>query len=547
VRTPLAGVLQTWSGRWWPLTYRRSWVGHDLLAGLTTAAVVIPQAMAYAAIAGLPVEAGLYTACVPMAAYALAGSSRALSVSVTSSIAAVTAAAIAGSPDPVAAARALALYAGLFLVAGSLLRVGYVADLISAPVLTGFKVGIGVSIAVGQLDSLLGVTIDQDRMLGQLWAAITSLPDADPATLAVSGACVAVLLAGKRWLPSIPASLVVVAAGIAASMWWNFDQHGIALIGDVPSGFPAPSLPHLQGTADLVVPALGVALISFVESTAAARAFQASSDKPVSADRDLGALGLANLVSSVFRGMPAGGGMSQTAVNDQSGARSPLAAVWSAATVVLALVLLAPLFSYLPTAVLGALVFVAAIGLVDLPAMRRIFAVRRRDGYLAVLAAAFVITAGALDGILAAVLISVLVLLFELSRLPLEIVHEIPHDSTATRRVPPDVLVLRPRSDVYFANVQRFRREVLAAVDAADPRPAAVVVDAANMSVLEFTAEQSLRELVTELRAANLEAYVVLPPGRLSEAHDRFLAVFSGNNVGVFPDLQTALDEVSRP
>ena len=161
---------------WWPRAYQRSWLRYDLVAGLTVAAVVIPQAMAYAVIAGLPVEVGLYTASVPMAAYALAGSSRPLSVSTTSSIAAVTAVAVAASSDPQGTAQVLALFAGLFLVAAAVLRLGFVADLISVPVLTGFKIGVGISIAVGQLPALLGVDKQGDRIVTQLWYAVTAIP-----------------------------------------------------------------------------------------------------------------------------------------------------------------------------------------------------------------------------------------------------------------------------------------------------------------------------------------------------------------------------------
>jgi SulP family sulfate permease len=253
--------------------YRSSRLRPDLIAGLTTAAVVLPQAMAYAAIAGLPVEVGLYTASVPMAAYALAGTSRPLSVSVTSSIGAVTGAAIAGAPDPRQAATTLAFYCSIFLIIAWLARVGYVADLISAPVLTGFKIGIGISIAVGQLDSLLGVAIDDDRVAVQLWDAIRSIPDARVPTLIMSIACIIALLIMKRWLRRVPGPIIVVVLAILATWLWNLQDYGIALIDPVPSGLPVPTLPHFGGSGGLIAPALGVALIAFVESIAAARAF----------------------------------------------------------------------------------------------------------------------------------------------------------------------------------------------------------------------------------------------------------------------------------
>ena len=527
---------------WWLRTYRWSWLRPDLIAGLTTAAVVIPQAMAYPAIAGLPVEVGLYTAAVPMIAYALAGTSRPLSLSVTSSIGAVTGAAIVTAPDPRLAATTLAFYCAVFLIIAWVLQLGYVADLISAPVLTGFKIGIGITIAVGQLDSLLGVNIDNDHVVTQLWSAITSISRSNGATLTLSLGCIAMLLVIKRWLPRVPGPIIVVALTILATWLWNLQNYGIARIEPVPSGLPRPALPHFAGSLDLVVPALGVALIVFVESISAARAFQRAEDRRVSADRELAALGLANVVSSLLRGMPAGGGMSQTAVNDGAGARSPMAAVGAATTVILTLLFLAPVFSYLPQATLGALVFIAAIGLVDIRTLRRIFSVERRDGLLAILAALGVIATGALYGILGAVLISVLTLLFQLSRRPVEIVTAVPAPGAAQIPIPPAILLVRPRSDIFFATVQHFHRDLYAALAARDPKPTIVLIDASRLYLFEFTAHEAIRDLVADLRDQGLETWAVLPRGEAAEAVRRFRHVFGSGEAQLFPTVADAIE-----
>ena len=543
VTPALAATPETAATRWWPLRYRPAWLGSDLIAGLSTAAVVIPQAMAYAAVAGLPVQVGLYTACVPMVAYALAGTSRPLSVSVTSSIAAVTATAVAGLPDPVHAASALALFSGIVLVLGFFVRLGFVADLISAPVLAGFKVGIGISIAVGQLHSLLGVPVPGSRVSVQLAHAITTIPHASMTTLGLSVGCVVVLLLFKRFVPKIPGSLVVVVGTILGAWIWHWGDHGITLTNKVPSGFPAPALPHLSGTADLIVPALGIALIAFVESTAAARAFVRPGDQPLDATREMGALGLANLVSPLFGGMPAGGGMSQTAVNDGAGAKSPLAGVWSAVALAVTLLFLAPVFSYLPQAALGALVFVAAIGLVDVGSMRRIFVVHRRDGLLAVLAALAVIASGALDGILAAVLISVLTLLFESSRRPLDVLTTVPAVAVPTESVPAGMVVIRPRSDIYFANVQRFRRDVERAVAASDPKPSVVLIDGSGLGLFEYTAHQVMADLAADLRRRGIEVWGVRSrqTEHSADAGRRFAASIGGERAREFSSAAAAI------
>jgi SulP family sulfate permease len=285
-----------------------------------------------------------------------------------------------------------------------------------------------------------------------------------------------------------------------------------------------------------------VALIAFVESIAAARAFQRPEDRPVSADRELGALGLANVVSSLFRGMPAGGGMSQTAINDGAGARSPMAAVGTAATVILTLLFLAPVFSYLPQAALGALVFVAAVGLVDISSLRHIFSVERRDGVLAIIAALAVIASGALYGIVGAVLISVLTLLFQLSRRPLEIVDAAPAPGAAQISIPAGMLLVRPRSDIFFANVQHFRRDLYAALAARDPKPSIVLIDASRRFLFEFTAHQIVRDMVADLRAQGLEIWVVLPRGEAGEAISRFRHVFGPGEAQLFPTISDAIE-----
>jgi sulfate permease, SulP family len=524
----------------WLTTYRSTWLRSDLVAGLATAAVVIPQSMAYAAIAGLPVEVGLYSASVPMAAYALAGTSRALSVSVSSSIAAITAVAVSTTPDPRAAATTLALLSGVVLIMASVIRLGFVADLISAPVLAGFKVGIGLSIAAGQLDSLLGVPIPSDRFVGQLWQALTLLPQASVPTLLLSAACVAVLLAGKRWLRAVPAALVVVVVAIAITWIGHLDRYGIALIDPVPSGLPLPALPTLTSAAALLGPALGVALITFVESIAAARTFERRDDRPVSANRELGALGLANMIASLLRGMPAGGGMSQTAVNDGAGAKSPAAAVVTAAMVMITLLFLAPLFSKLPQAALGALVFAAAVGLVDIRTVRTIFVVQRRDGVLCLLAAVGVIALGALDGILIAVGISALTLLYESSRRPLEVVDAVSPEQ-APIPVPVGLLVLRLHSELHFANVHRFRREARAAIAAAPAPPSVVVFDASRLGSFEYTANESARGLIEELTEQGIEVWTVVPPGQITDAINRFTVISGAEEIRTFPNPAAAV------
>jgi sulfate permease, SulP family len=234
--------------------------------------------------------------------------------------------------------------------------------------------------------------------------------------------------------------------------------------------------------------------------------------------------------------------MSQTAVNDGAGAKSPMAAIGTALTVILTLLFLAPVFSYLPQAALGALVFVAAIGLVDIRTLRHIFAVERRDGVLAIIAALAVIATGALYGIVAAVLISVLTLLFQLSRRPLDIVETVAAPGTAQISVPPEMLLVRPRSDIFFANVQHFRRDLYAALEARDPKPSIVLIDASRRYLFEFTGHEAVREMVADLRDQGFEIWGVLPRGETADAIRRFSEVFGPGEAQLFPTISDAIE-----
>ena len=315
----------------WLVGYRKDWLRPDIIAGLITAAVVIPKAMAYATVAGLPVQAGLYTAFVPMLIYAVLGSSRVLSVSTTTTIAILTGtelALVVPNGDPallLRAAASLTLMVGVLLVVASILRVGFLANFISEPVLSGFKAGIGVVIVLDQVPKLLGVHFPKGSFLQNLLALFQSLPDTSAATLAVSLVMMALLLGLKRFVPQVPAPLVTVAAGIAATSLLGLEAYGVETVGEIQRGLPALTLPDFSLMSQLWPGALGIALMSFTETMAAGRAFAQSGEPALRPNQELLATGIATAGGAVLGGMPAGGGTSQTAVNRLAGARSQLA------------------------------------------------------------------------------------------------------------------------------------------------------------------------------------------------------------------------------
>lgn len=525
--------------------YRRDWLRWDLLAGLTTAAVVVPQAVAYASLAGLPVEVGLYVATVPLVAYALVGTSRPLSVSSTSTISILTAGALvevgaAGDPGRAAAtASLLALLVGGILLAAGVLRLGFLADFISSPVLAGFKTGMGLVIAASQLGKVLGVPVEGDSFFADVWSALQQVDDANPATVALALGALAVLLVFRRWVPQVPGPLVVVVLGIALVGLTDLESRGVALVGPVSGGLPRLALPGLAGAAALLPAAAGIALMSFIESISAARAFAAKTDPPVDADRELLALGAANLAGGMFQAYPAGGGTSQTAVNDGAGARTQVAGVVTAGVAMLALTVLASLLADLAEAILGALVLVAAIGLVNLAPLRRIRTIRRRDFWLGLVALLGVLAFGVLRGVLAAVLISLLALL-----------HELNHPRIVADERAPGLLAVRPEGRLFFANARRVCDRIAAiAFDQPSP-PQVVLLDLGAVNDLEVTALERLEGLAEDLHGRGIVLWLAAPSKRplemLSRAGELLgrtsLQADTGRlGVRVFPSLDDAI------
>lgn len=462
----------------------------DTIAGMTTAAVVVPQAMAYATIAGLPVEMGLYAGLVPMAVYAVLGTSRVLSVSTTSTVAALTATALVATGaqgDPERAAQAavtLALLTGAILAVAGVLRLGFVADLISVPVLVGFKVGTGLVIAAGQLGKILGIDASGDNFFEQVRAALRHLGDVDPSTAALAGATIAGLVVVRKVAPRVPGPLLAVGLGIAAVWALGLGDDGVALIAPVPQGLPRPELPVLDGGAALLGPAAAIALMAFVESSSAARSFRRPDDPPVVVDRELVSLGAADVAGSAFGSMPAAGGLSQTAVNEGAGARSQAASLVTVVGVALTLTLLAPVFSDLAQATLGAVVIVAAAGLVDVAALRRLAAVRREELVIAVLAALGVLLWGTVAGVVIGVALSYMLLFRILGRPAISAQAEpggpwVPLDewSADVRR---GIVVARVDLPVYWASGRPVAERLVAAVDAMPEPPRVLLLDWSN-------------------------------------------------------------------
>jgi len=521
----MSNGVRAWAGRFvpaleWLPQYDRSWLQADIVAGLTTAAVILPKAMAYAALAGLPVQVGLYTALVPTAVYAVFGTSRRLSVSTTTTIGILTAAEIASAvPDgnpaqALAVASALAVMVGVLLALASVLRLGFLANFISDPVLTGFKAGIGVVIVVDQVPKLLDIHFHKGGFFENVIAIVRHSPETSLITLAVALATLAVMVLLPKLVPRVPAPLVAVVGAIAASGLMGLGASGVPLVGAIPSGLPSFALPDQSLFPQMWPAALGIALMSFTESIAAGRAFAKTGEPRPGANQELLATGLANAAGGFFGGMPGGGGTSQTAVNTKAGACSQMAGIVTAAATVAVLLFLAPLISLMPNATLAAVVIATSVGLISLPELDAIRRIRRTEFIWAVAAMAGVILIGTLGGIIAAVILSLGSLVAHANNPPVYVIGrkrgtdvyrpqtgEHPDDETF-----PGLLILRTEGRIYFGNAQRIADKMAPLVREAQPSVA--LLDCGAVPDIEFTALKMLIEAEERLRETGVELWL---------------------------------------
>jgi len=500
----------------------------DLVAGLTAAAVVLPKSLAYATVAGLPVEVGLYTAFAPMVIYALLGSSRLLSVSTTTTIAILTATALdrvapgGGHAELIAATATLSLLVGAMLVAAAFLRLGFVANFISEPVLIGFKAGIAIVIIVDQIPKLLGIHFPKAGFFQNVLSMIANLPATSLLTLLVAAVTAGLLIALERFVPRAPAPLIAVAVAIIGVTWLGWSAHGVEIVGNVPTGLPSLTWPSASMLEGLWPPALGIALMSFTETIAAGRAFAREQDPVPVANRELLATGIANAGGALLGAMPAGGGTSQTAVNRSAGAQTQGASLVTAATALGTMLFLAPVIGLMPQATLAAVVIVYSVGLFSPKEFRAVLRVRRTEFVWALVALVGVVLLGTLQGIIVAIIVSLGALAHQLADPPVYVMVRKPgtpvfrpvSDEHPDDESHPGVLVLRPEGRVFFANASQIGQKMRAIIDR--EKPELVVLDLGGVFDIEYTAlkmlvaaERGLRERGIRLALVDLNPRVL--------------------------------------
>ena len=535
--------------------YQRSWLRGDVMAGLTVVAYLVPQAMAYATVAGLEPVAGLWAALLPLVIYAVMGSSRYLSAGPESSTALMTAAALAplaagDSGRYAALAAVLAALVGVACFAGGLLRLGFLADLLSRPVLLGYMAGVAVIMVIGQLGTLTGTPVRGDGLIAQLRSLAEALPDLHWPTLAFSAAVVAALILLTWLVPRAPGPFIAMVLASAVVGVFSLTRHGIQVIGEVPAGLPAIGLSGVP-LGDLGVLAAasgGVALVAFSDSVLNARVFAARKGETIDANAELRALGLCNMGSAVCHGFPVSSSASRTTLGEMVGARTQLYSLVALGLLLAVMLFAHGLLATFPKAALGALVVYAALRLIDIAGFRRLAKFRRSELILAMLTALAVLSFGVLYGVLVAVGLSILDLLRRVAR---------PHDSVLgfvpgvpgmhdiedypQARLEPGLLVYRYDAPLFFANAEDFRRRAMAAVDSnPDPVQWFVVNAEANIEV-DLTALDAVDQLRQDLNRRGIVFGMARVTYHLREALDAAGLLDEIGEDHIFATLPTAV------
>ncbi|HUK11354.1 MAG TPA: sulfate permease [Stellaceae bacterium] len=516
----------------------------DGIAGLSLAAFVIPESMAYATLADMPPISGLYCYLVAGIAYALLGTSRQLAVGPTSALAIVVAASVAaiggGDPARVAAlAGAIAVLMGLMSIAGRFVGLANVAYFISDTVLFGFKSGAALYIASTQLPKLFGVEGVRGNFFERVFHVLVSLPHTHTPSLLMGVAVIALFLWLERRFPGRPTTLIVVVAAIAVTSLFHLANTGIKVVGDLPSGLPDVSLPRIEpdDIRDLIPTAFACFVLAFAESISTARSFAQKHEYEIDPDQELTALGAANIAAGLTQGFPVGGGMSQTAVNDMGGASTPVSLVVTSLAVALTLLYFAPFFHDLPEPVLGAIVLMAAKHLIRIEDLRQLHAVSRAEFWISMLALVGVLCFGILDGILLAAVGALIMMIANASRPPIAVLERDPVSGRFLNRAlqtgtsgTQGTLVLRTAGRWVYFNADHIRRTILGLVESSTESIRTVVLDFSMVPGVDVTAATALRMLAKSLRARGVKL-------ELAELRDEVAAELRA--VGVEEDLGT--------
>ena len=506
----------------WLPRYRRSRLRNDLLAGAIVAALLVPQSLGYARIAGVPVQVGLYAIPLALLAYAVLGSSPQLIVGPASTVAIVSGSLVAdiardNPQDAVAITSALAIAAGIVLVLAGLLRISWLAEFLSKPIVTGFVAGLTVTIVIGEMPSLLGFSKPSGDLLQVLVGTLERLDETHVQTAVVGGLALLVISLGRRFAPRVPWGLLTLVLGVVASRAFDLEAEGVAMIGEVPSGIPLLGLPLIprDDIAAVVVGGMSLGLVALAEGLAATRLFATRGGYRLETDRELVGMGAANVAAGLSGGLAVAGSLSKTAMADQAGSRSQITGLTAGALTLVVLLAFTWVFTDLPQAVLSAIVVAAVWGLIDMSALRRYRRVRRADFVAAAVGVAGVVLFGPLPGLGISIAVSLLAIVYRSSSPRMEVLGKIDGEKAAwgrlrdhpDRRPVAGVVVVRLDAPLFWANASAFEDRLLAELDRW-PGTRALVLDLEATTQLDTTSADVLMDLAAELDDIQVELYL---------------------------------------
>jgi high affinity sulfate transporter 1 len=541
-------------------TYKAAWLPRDLVSGAVLCALLVPQGMAYAELAGLPAITGLYTTVVCLLAYAAFGPSPYLILGPDSSLGPMIAAAIlplaAGNTEyAVALAGMLALIVSMICIGAGLARLGFVADLISKPVRVGYLAGLAVTIFIGQLPKLFGYSVDANGLIQEFVAFLKNLDQTNPWTLAVGLLCLFLILGLKRWAPRVPGVLIAVIVAIAVTQFFDLAAKGVDTVGVLPQGFPLPSFPSVELSALplLIATAFGISLVAVGDTISTSAGFAARRGYEVDGDQEMVGIGSANLLAGLFQGFPVSTSGSRTAVAEQAGAKTQLTGVFAAVLVLAMLLFIPGLVKNMPQSALAAIIITASISLFDVGELRHLWSVRKNEFVLAIAAILGVALVGVLQGIVIAVVISIFQI-FERAWRPYSAVlgkpEDIPgyHDITRYPNASqlPGLLMIRWEAPLFFANANLFRKKIRVLIAQTDPPPVWVVITAEPVTDVDTTAGDMLVDLDLELNAAGIHLVFAELKDSVKEKIERYGLLETIDRRHFYPTIEAAVEEFQR-
>ena len=530
----------------WLAQYDRGWLRADVIAGLTIVALLIPEGMAYAQIAGVPPQAAFYAAPIGLLLFAIFGSSRQLVVAVSAAIASMSFATVSLIAQPntsefIVLTAALAVLTGLICILAGVLKLGRVAQFFSESVMVGFISGLALVIAVKQLPKIFGIEGGSGNFWERLYDVVIHLSETHLLTLIVGVLCLILLFTLERFFEKIPAALVALVFGIAVSAIFGLEGRGVEIVGEIPAGLAPPQWPaiSLQQWLLLLPGALGLALVCFAEAIGPSRAFSAAHGYEIDANQEFIGLGAANVGAGLFQGFPIGSSLSKSAANDRAGAHSQLSGIIAAVVTAIVALFFTQWFYALPEATLGAIVVMAVSGMVKIGKMKHLYRVRTSDFVLAVVALLAVLTFETLQALLIAVIVSLFALIWRVSQPRLAVLGLIPDrlDFSDIRRHPenktlPGLLIVRPENGLFFANAAALREAIMGEMSSSDEPAKAVLIDLGATTDLDVPSADMLAELHKELHGRNVRVMltrVIAPVRQMLERAGEMEEIRSGD------------------